>query len=481
MLIFVANLPFSLSITKHWRNRNNMQAILRKFEFTTTQIIGFGFFIAIMIGSLLLSLPIASADGQATDFADAMFTATTSVCVTGLTTVSTASHWSVFGKIVILLLIQMGGLGVITFTTVVFLVFRRRITLKNRLLIQDAYNLDTLSGLVKLTIWILKGTLLVEGIGVCFYALKFIPQFGFWDGIWKAAFNSISAFCNAGMDILGDNSLASYRGSILINFTTMALIIVGGIGFPVWEDVIANVKEQIKKGFSISKFFAKIELHTKLVIVISVILIIGGMVLITILEWNNPKTFGLLPWWEKLLSGLFQSVTTRTAGFYTVPQENFTDASSMICILLMFIGGSPSGTAGGVKTITVGMIILSVVSIVKGKKDTEAFGRKISESNVKKGMAVILLSLSILILTLTALCVVENVDFMSMLYEVTSAIATVGLSKSLTPNLSNAGKIIIMIAMYIGRIGPITLALFFNAKHEKKRRYSLPEEKIIVG
>lgn len=458
-----------------------MHKVLKKFELTTTRMIGFGFFAAIIIGTLLLSLPISSADGQATDLMDAAFTATTSVCVTGLTTVNIASHWSIFGKIIILLLVQMGGLGVITFTTVIFLLFRRKITLKNRLLIRDAYNLDTLSGLVKLTIWILKGTFLVEGIGAIFYAMKFVPQFGFIDGIGKAIFNSVSAFCNAGMDILGENSLASYRGSIIVNFTTMALIIIGGIGFPVWEDVVANVKEWVRKGFSIPQFWKKLQLHTKLVLSISIALVLIGMVLITALEWNNPDTIGPLPWWEKLLSGLFQSVTTRTAGFYTIPQENFTDASSFICVLLMLIGGSPSGTAGGVKTVTVGMVVLSVVSIVKGKKDTEAFGRKIPESYVKKGMAVILLSLSILILTLMALCVVENVEFMSMLYEVTSAIATVGLSKSLTPNLSIAGKIIIIIAMYIGRIGPITLALFFNTKYEKKRNRSLPEEKIIVG
>lgn len=453
----------------------------KKFELTTTRIIGFGFFVAIIIGTLLLCLPISAADGNATNLIDAMFTATTSICVTGLTTVSVASHWSIFGKIVILLLMQMGGLGVITFTTVVFLIFRRKITLKNRLLIQDAYNLDTLSGLVKLTIWILKGTLLIEGIGAFFYALKFVPQFGFIDGIWKAVFNAVSAFCNAGMDILGDTSLASYRGSILVNFTTIALIIVGGIGFPVWTDIVGTIKEKIKNGFSISKTWRRLQLHTKLVLSITIVLILGGMFLITALEWNNPNTLGSLPWWEKLLAGLFQSVTTRTAGFYTIPQENFTDASSLICILLMFVGGSPSGTAGGVKTVTIGMVIISVVSIIKGRKDTEIFGRKISESNVKKGMAVILLSLSIIILTLIALCMVENVDFMSMFYEVASASATVGLSKSLTPNLSLPGKIIIMMAMYVGRIGPITLALFFNTKHEKKRKCSLPEEKIIVG
>ena len=453
----------------------------KKFELTTTRIIGFGFFAAIIIGTLLLCLPISAADGNATNLIDAMFTATTSICVTGLTTVSVASHWSIFGQIVILLLMQMGGLGVITFTTVVFLIFRRKITLKNRLLIQDAYNLDTLSGLVKLTIWILKGTLLIEGIGAFFYALKFVPQFGFIDGMGKAVFNAVSAFCNAGMDILGDNSLASYRGSILVNFTTMALIIVGGIGFPVWTDIVRTIKEKLKDGFSISKAWRKLQIHTKLVLAITIILILGGMFLITALEWNNPNTLGPLPWWEKLLAGLFQSVTTRTAGFYTIPQENFTDASSLICILLMFIGGSPSGTAGGVKTVTIGMVIISVMSIIKGRKDTEIFGRKISESYVKKGMAVILLSLSIIIFTLIALCMAENVDFMSMLYEVTSASATVGLSKSLTPNLSLAGKIIIMMAMYVGRIGPITLALFFNTKHEKKRKCSLPEEKIIVG
>lgn len=460
---------------------NDMETVRKKFELTTTQMIAFGFLTTILIGGFVLALPISAADGKSTNLIDSIFTATTSVCVTGLTTVSTESHWSIFGKIVILLLIEMGGLGVITFSTVMLMIFRKRITLKNRLLIQDAYNLDTLSGLVKLTIWILKGTLIIEAIGTFLYAIKFVPEYGIFHGMGKALFNSVSAFCNAGMDLLGDTSLAKYRGSVLINITTMLLIIIGGIGFPVWRDIVATIKLQRKKGFSISYFFEKLELHTKLVIVMTSILVFGGMFLITLLEWNNPDTFGTFPWWQKIMAGLFQSVTTRTAGFYTVPQENFTDTSSMLCILLMFIGGSPSGTAGGVKTVTIGMIFLAVFSIVKGRKDTEAFGRKIPEGYVKKGMAVILMSLTVLIVTLSGLCVVEDMDFMSMMYESASAIATVGLSKNVTPNLSPAGKIIIITAMYIGRIGPITLALFFNTKHEKKRHSTLPEEKIIVG
>lgn len=456
-----------------------MRRVLKR-ELTTTQIIATGFLVGIIIGTLLLLLPFSVKEGVEISFSDALFTATSALCVTGLVTVETAATWSVFGKIVILLLIQFGGLGVITFTTTLLLLLHKRITLKERMLIQDAYNLDTLRGLVKLTIKILKGTLIVEGIGAIIYAIRFVPDYGLIKGIGSAVFNSVSAFCNAGMDTLGPDSLVPYRGSTIINFTTMSLIILGGLGFPVWWDLMRSAKKRWIDKISFKKVIKQWELHTKLVISITLILIFGGMFLILLFEWNNPKTLKELPVWEKFLASLFQSVTTRTAGFLTIPQENFTDSSNFLFLFLMFIGGSPSGTAGGVKTVTIGMMIIAVVSIIRGKKDVEVFHRKIEDSYVKKGMAIVMLTLVILSSVIMLLSIIEDRRFLDIAYEATSAIATVGLSRNFTSSLSETGQYIIIIAMYIGRIGPITLALFFNSKKVKSNK-SYPAEKIRVG
>lgn len=454
---------------------------IKKRHLTTTQIIAFGFLIAIVIGTVLLSLPISAKDGEATNLLDALFTATTSICVTGLTTVSTANHWSIFGKIVILILIQFGGLGVITFTTTILLILGKRITLKERLLIQDSYNLDTLQGLVKLTIKIIKGTFLVEGIAAILYAIQFVPEFGLFQGVGISIFNSVSAFCNAGMDIIGDNSLANYTSNVLVNLVTMGLIILGGLGFPVWWDLIrvSRIKDKGKMG--LRRLIQKFQLHTKLVLMCTLVLLIGGAVAILVLEWNNPNTLGPYTWPQKSMIAMFQSVTTRTAGFLTIPQENFTNGTSFLCIILMFIGGSPSGTAGGVKTVTVAMMVLAVISVVQGKEDTEVFHRKIVASNVRKGMAVVMISLAVLIVNTMILSIFEDLEFLDIFYETTSAIATVGLSRSVTPILSVPSKILIILTMYLGRIGPITMALFFNTKKTKANSRSLPGERIIVG
>lgn len=453
----------------------------KRTSLTTTQIIAYGFLAAILIGTILLSLPIAASNGQRTPLIDAMFTATTSICVTGLTTVSTANHWSVFGKVVIAILMQFGGLGIVTFTTTLLLMFKKRITLKERILIQDAYNLDTIRGMVRLTKRIVKDTLIVEGIGALFYCIIFIPKYNFVEGVGKAVFLSISAFCNAGMDLLGDSSLSMYRGNWLINVVTMSLIILGGIGFPVWWDMLRICRMKRSDNISFRNSIHKFSLHTKLVISITAILIFGGAFLILVIEWGNTDTLGNLPWWEKGLAALFQSVTLRTAGFFTISQEKFTNASSVIFLLMMFIGGSPSGTAGGVKTVTFGLLILAAMTVVKGKEDTEAFNRKISSYFVKKGLAVVLISGCFLVISMMALSLVENAPFLDVLYETTSAIATVGLTRGLTGELSVFGKLIIIATMYAGRIGPISLALFFNSRKVKSNTRKLPVERIIVG
>lgn len=457
-----------------------MAFLKHKNKFSTTRMIATGFLVAIIFGTILLSLPIATKDRTVTPWVDSLFTATTSICVTGLTTVSTLDHWSIFGKVVILCLIQFGGLGVITFSTTILMMLGKRITLNDRLLIQDAYNLDTLKGLVKLTKKIIQGSFVVEGIGAVLYSIQFVQDYGFFSGVARAIFNSISAFCNAGMDILGNESLAMYRDNPLVNYTTMALIIVGGIGFPVWWDTIRVIKAAIKKEIKMKHLWHKLELHSKLVISVTALLILGGTLLIYALEYKNPLTLGELSIGNKFMASMFQSVTTRTAGFLTIPQENFRDATSFLFLVFMFIGGSPSGTAGGVKTVTVAIIVLSSISIIKGKPDIEVFKRKVPDFYLKKALAVVMVSISVLIATTTCMLIFAQGSSLDILYESTSALATVGLSRSFTGSLNLIGKLIIIVTMYLGRIGPITMMLAFSLKKAKGLR-SLPEDKVLVG
>lgn len=454
---------------------------LKKRTLTSTQIIVFGFAGAIVIGALLLMLPISSQSGEWTNWVDALFTATTSVCVTGLTTVSTLEHWSLFGHCVILVLIQFGGLGIVTFATAVLLILGKRITLKERMLLQEAYNLDTLRGLVKLTKKILFGSFIVEGVGVLFYCIQFIPKYGVVDGFQKSLFLSVSAFCNAGMDILGNNSLQDYRGNVLINLVTMAIIILGGLGFPVWWDCIRIYRLRKKSKLTFRELIHKFELHSKVVFTMTAILIFTGFFFTLLIEWNNSDTLGNLSFGEKLLAAMFQSVTLRTAGFFTIPQELFHDASSLIYLFLMFIGGSPSGTAGGVKTVTICMLCLAAWSVVKGREDTEAFHRKIKSWYIKKGLAVVLISLGAAFISSMLLLIIEKKPFLDIVFESTSAIATVGLSRNITGSLSTLGKIVVICTMYLGRVGPISMALFFNTKKARTGGRILPEEKIIIG
>lgn len=454
---------------------------LKKRTLTTTQIIAFGFLFAIIMGAFLLMLPISSQSGEWTGIVDSLFTATTSVCVTGLTTVSTLDHWNFFGHTVIIILVQFGGLGVVTIATAMLMIVGRRITLKERMLIQDAYNLDTLQGLVKLTKKILHGTFIVEGVGAVLYCIQLIPEFGVIDGIQKSLFLAVSAFSNAGMDLLGNSSLQPYCGNVLINVVTMALIILGGLGFPVWWDCVRIIRFRKKNKVTFRELIRKFELHSKVVFTVTGILLVGGFVMILLIEWNNPDTLGTMPWWKKGLAAMFQSVTLRTAGFFSVPQKAFKDASSLLFLLFMFIGGSPSGTAGGVKTVTVAMICLAAWSVVKGREDTEVFHRKIRSWYIKKGLAVVLISFFAVLISSTLLLITENKPFLDILFETTSAIGTVGLTRDVTGSLSTAGKLIIICAMYVGRIGPITMALFFNTKKSKTFGRTLPEERIIVG
>lgn len=449
--------------------------------FTPIQIIAYGFLGAILIGSVLLVLPISAKEGQTTAYIDALFTATSAICVTGLTTLTTADHWSLFGQFVMLCLIQFGGLGVITVTTSILLLLHKRITLSERILIQDAYNLNTLGGLVKLTIRVLKGTFLIEGIGAISFAVQFIPEFGVLPGIWRAIFHSVSAFCNAGLDLIGPNSFMPYADNILINITTILLIIVGGIGFPVWWDIVRVINKLKDENFKAKFLFKKLELHSKVAIVTTICLIVSGAVLILCLEYSNENTIGNMPLWEKIMASFFQSVTTRTAGFLTISQDGLRESTAFLCILLMFIGGSPSGTAGGIKTVTIATLVISTLAVIKGKPDAELFHRKINYGYCRKALAVSCFSLLVLIVSTFGLSIVQNADFLDILFESTSAIGTVGLTRGITPDLSGIGKAIIILTMYLGRIGPITLALVLNPQKNKGQACILPEEQVLIG
>lgn len=449
---------------------------------TASQMIVAGFAIVIFLGGILLSFPVCNADGKWLNFLDALFTSCSAVCVTGLVTIVPAVQFSMPGKVILLLLIQFGGLGLIACTMGVFLILRRQITIRSRVMIQESYSLDTMSGLVTMLIFVLKGTFFVEGMGAFFYAFQFVPQYGLFRGIWYSVFHAVSAFCNAGIDILGDSSLQMYQTNPLINIVTMALILVSGLGFVVWQDLILTAKRIRRKEFTWKRSLQKMRLHTKLAVVMTLALFIGGTVGFFFMEYSNPNTLGPLSMGEKWMAAMFQSVTTRTAGFFTIPQGAFHEESKFLSCILMFIGGAPGGTAGGVKTTTVAILLLTCWSVLKGNVDTECYRRKIPALNVRAAFSVVIVAFLALLAGTMAILLLEPVSLTDALYEVTSAIGTVGLTVGITPLLSAGSKLVLILLMYMGRIGPVTLALLFASKVGKKKHgRKLPEERIVVG
>lgn len=431
------------------------------------------FLAVIAIGSVLLSLPVSSADGEPVAYLDALFTATTATCVTGLVTLPTVTTWSTFGQAVILILIQVGGLGVITIMSAVMMMLNRRMGIGDRLLLQDAFNLNSLSGIIRFVKRVLLGTVLVEGAGALLYMTVFVPEFGA-RGVWISVFTSISAFCNAGMDILAENSLCDYATNPIINFVTSLLIVMGGIGYIVWWDVMGLTGRK-RRGLR------NLTLHSKIAIATTLILIFGGGLLILLFEYHNPLTIGNLSLFDKIQISLFQSVTTRTAGFATVPQQDLTEASSILCLFLMFVGGSPVGTAGGIKTVTLAVLAVSALATIQNKQDVSLFNRNISKQAVNKAVAVAMMSFAIMFASTLLLAAVTDADALDVLFETVSATATVGLSRDLTPSLNDAGKAVIIATMYLGRVGPISLALALNANRKHQNIIKNPTEEISVG
>ena len=431
----------------------------------------------ILVGSVLLALPISTKSGEPVGYLDALFTATTSTCVTGLVTLPTVTTWSWFGQIVILLLIQIGGLGVITIFAGIMIALNKRFGLKESQLIQDAFNLNSLSGLAKFVKRVILGTLIVEGIGAILYMFVFIPDYGA-RGIWISIFNSVSAFCNAGIDIIAENSLVGYATNPLVNAVTETLIILGGLGYIVWWDVVRVLKDWKRLKL---KCFQKLTLHSKIVLSITAILVFGGAALLLAFEYNNPLTIGNYSFFDKMQVALFQSVTTRTAGFATVAQENLTNPSAILCLLLMFIGGSPAGTAGGIKTVTIVVLIATAYTTIKNKNEVSLFNRDLTRQTVRKAVAVSGMSFCIMFVSTILLSLVTDAAALDILYETISATATVGLTRNLTGILNAWGKIIIIFTMYLGRVGPISLAFMFKSRKETVNIVKNPTEEISVG
>lgn len=449
----------------------------KKIKFSTTQTILLSFLVVILIGSILLSLPISSATGKRVPYLDALFTATTSVCVTGLVTLPTVSAWSLFGQIVILVLIQIGGLGFIAIVSGLMILLTRRMGIGHRLLIQDAFNLNTMEGLSKFIRNVLLGTFFIEAVGAVLCMAVFVPQFG-KRGVWISVFHSVSAFCNAGIDILSENSLADYATNPIINFVTSALIILGGIGYIVWWDVLRVMRSGAAKR---KHFWAHLTLHSKIAIATSAILIFGGGLLVLICEFNNPATIGEMSFFDKIQVSLFQSVTTRTAGFASVPQENLRDVTSVISMAMMLVGGSPVGTAGGLKTVTVAVLICSAFATIRNKREATLFGRRISPDSIRRAVAVVVAFGSIALVSTTLLAAATGADLLDVVYESVSAIATVGLSRGFTGSLNAVGKLIVIVTMYLGRVGPISLAVALGSQNESQNVISAPEEDISIG
>ncbi len=453
---------------------------MKKFKISTTQIIMLSFLFAILLGAFILTLPISSADGEWTNFVDALFTATTATCVTGLVVAPTFSAWSTFGHIVILILIQVGGLGIITVIAGLSMLLHRKIGLSDSMLLKDAFNLNSLSGLKSFVKKVIIGTFIVEGVGALLYMTVFVPEFGAC-GIWYSVFNSISAFCNAGIDIIGPYSMAPYVDNPIITFTTCGLIAIAGIGYIVWFDVIRVIKERkIRCG----RLFSRLTLHSKIAITATFILIFGGALLIFIFEYNNPLTIGNLSLSGKIQASIFQSVTTRTAGFFSVPQTGLTTASAFLSVLLMFIGGSPVGTAGGIKTVTFVVLTVSAAATITNKNDVVVFDRRLTGEAVKKAVGVTMMAACIIFVSTMLLYldpVTADRDLLDLLYETVSATSTVGLSMDLSPLLSNFGKLVITAAMYLGRVGPISLAIAFSTKKQSQNIVRDPVEEISVG
>lgn len=444
---------------------------LKKPNFTYSQISAISFMSIILIGALLLTLPISSRLGEATPFIDALFTSASATCVTGLVVYDTYTHFSLFGQIVILSLIQIGGLGFMIIATLFSLMLKRKIGLKERGMLQESVSTIHIGGIVRLTKHILFGTVIFEAIGAIILALRFYPDMGLKQGLYNGVFHSISAFCNAGFDLMGrfepSSSLTLYSGDIVVNLVIMSLIVVGGVGFLVWEDIFTN---KLK--------FCKYRLHTKIVLVVTATLIIVPAIIFYSIERTN--SFAGMGTTESWLASFFQSITPRTAGFNTVNIAELSEGSILLTIILMVIGGSPGSTAGGVKTTSFAVIILSLIASIRHTEDINVFNRRLERDVIKKAYDVITIYFMCCALAVLLICALQPFGLKEVFFEVVSALSTVGMSTGITPDLNSLSKFIITLLMFFGRVGSLSVALVFS---EKKEYIPIrkPVEKISIG
>lgn len=433
-------------------------------------IILISFIIIILIGGFLLSLPVAIENGQKTNLLEGMFTATSAVCVTGLTVNDVSAVYNLFGKTIILILIQLGGIGIITFSTVVVTMISKKVGYFTKKLIQEDINANTTFEIQKFVKKVLITVFTIEIIGAVILFFKFVKMFDYKTAAYYAIFHSISAFCNAGFALFSNN-LSDFKNSIVINTVIPVLIFLGGIGFA----AILNLYQY---------FFKKdkrLTTTTRIAVKMSIFLIIFGTVMTFILEYSNSKTLGTLPFFEKLGSAFFQSITTRTAGFNTISIAELREPTVFLFVVLMFIGASPGSTGGGIKTTTAGLILFGIVTTIKNKENLEYNKRRISWKIYNKAMVIVFISIMYLIVILFLLIWLENVKVIELGFELVSAFGTVGLSRDLTPRLSNISKLLIMITMFVGRVGPLTITLALSKEKNPKGRYIYPKEDILIG
>ena len=445
----------------------------RSKSLSTTRIIALVFIGLILLGTLLLMLPAASRSGVACGFRSALFTATSATCVTGLVLHDTFTQWSGFGQVVIICLIQIGGLGFMSVATLVVFMLRRKLGLKQRMVMAQALSLNDMEGVVRLQKWVIVGSLSIEAVGALILTVHFWPEFGFPTALKWGVFHSISAFCNAGFDIFGcitpGASLVEFNSDPVVLLTLGSLVVIGGLGFLVWEEVVSFPKRR------------KLSVYARLVLITTGILLALGTVFVALAEWNNPGTIGNMSTGDKILNCFFQSVTTRTAGFAAVDQGAMTDAGKGVSILLMFVGGSSGSTAGGVKTVTIMVLLLSLWAQARGKNSVTVFHRTIPAKQVGNAMTIASIVTALAMVGAIFICATSEVGFTDGLCEAVSALATVGITAGATTKLSIAAQFLMIIYMYFGRVGVLTISLGFLMGNDAQERFRYAPTNLMIG
>ena len=445
----------------------------RSRQLSATRVIALTFALIILTGTLLLSLPAASRSGESCGFLDALFTATSATCVTGLTRFDTWSQFNGFGQIVVICLIQVGGLGFMSVATMVIFLFRRKVGLKQRMLMAQALSVSDMDGIVRLQKWVLVGSFTIEAVGALILTLRFWPEYGFTTALKWGVFHSISAFCNAGFDIFGQispgSSLTIFQSDPLVLLTLSALVIIGGLGFLVWQDVVLNRR------------FKKLSVYSRLVLAATFGLLLVGAVAVALTEWNNPATLGPMSLGDKLLNSFFQSVTLRTAGFVSFDQAGMYDGTKALCAVLMLVGGSSGSTAGGIKTVTVLVLLLFLLARARGKSSVTVFKRTIPFSQALDAMTIATIVAGLAVVGAIVISLTSPVSFIHALYESASAIATVGITAGATGSLSILAQIMIILFMYFGRVGILTISLGFLMGDRAQERFHYAETNLLIG